>query len=87
MHAARRARRARSCSASCSRPVPRWPDRRSVRGSSPVPPLRLLDSLGGVLLGAAGGLAVVWVVGAVAPLPGAGASSRGRAGVRGSCAS
>jgi S1-C subfamily serine protease len=35
------------------------------------PPLRLLDTLGGLVLGAATGLAVVWVVGAVAlHLPG-----------------
>jgi S1-C subfamily serine protease len=31
-----------------------------------VPPLRLLDSLGGVVLGAAAGAALVWVAGAVA---------------------
>lgn len=31
-----------------------------------VPPLRLLDSLGGLVLGAAAGLAVVWVAGAAA---------------------
>jgi S1-C subfamily serine protease len=42
--------------------------RRALRG---VPPLRALDSLGGLLLGAAAGLAVVWVLGAVAlHLPG-----------------
>ena len=36
-----------------------------------VPPLRLLDSVGGLALGAAAGLAVVWVAGAVAlHLPG-----------------
>jgi len=36
-----------------------------------VPPLRLLDSLGGLLLGAAAGAAIVWVCGAVAlHLPG-----------------
>jgi S1-C subfamily serine protease len=36
-----------------------------------VPPLRLLDSVGGLLLGAAAGAAIVWVVGAVAlHLPG-----------------
>ena len=36
-----------------------------------LPPLRLLDSLGGLVLGAAAGLAVVWVAGAVAlHLPG-----------------
>jgi S1-C subfamily serine protease len=33
-----------------------------------VPPLRMLDSLGGLVLGAAGGLAVVWVLGAAALL-------------------
>ena len=36
-----------------------------------VPPLRLLDSLGGLVLGAAAGAAIVWVAGAVAlHLPG-----------------
>jgi S1-C subfamily serine protease len=36
-----------------------------------IPPLRALDSAGGVLLGAAAGLAIVWVLGAVAlQLPG-----------------
>ncbi len=36
-----------------------------------LPPLRALDSLGGLLLGGAGGLALVWVLGAVAlQLPG-----------------
>jgi uncharacterized membrane protein required for colicin V production len=36
-----------------------------------VPPLRMLDSLGGLLLGAAAGLALVWVLGVVAlQLPG-----------------
>jgi S1-C subfamily serine protease len=33
-----------------------------------VPPLRMLDSLGGLVLGAAAGLAVVWVLGAAALL-------------------
>lgn len=43
----------------------------SLRGAMRVPPLRTLDSLGGLLLGAAGGLALVWVGGAVAlHLPG-----------------
>jgi S1-C subfamily serine protease len=37
-----------------------------ARGSlSVIPPLRMLDSLGGLILGAALGLAVVWVAGAV----------------------
>ena len=31
-----------------------------------VPPLRVLDSLGGLVLGAAAGAAIVWVAGAVA---------------------
>lgn len=36
-----------------------------------LPPLRMLDSLGGLLLGGAAGLAIVWVLGAVAlQLPG-----------------
>jgi S1-C subfamily serine protease len=36
-----------------------------------LPPLRMLDSLGGLLLGAAAGLALVWVLGVVAlQLPG-----------------
>jgi S1-C subfamily serine protease len=45
---------------------------RIVRGLlRPLPPLRALDSFGGMLLGAAAGLAIVWVVGAVAlQLPG-----------------
>jgi len=37
------------------------PARRSIR---PLPPLRILDSAGGVLLGAATGLALCWVLGA-----------------------
>lgn len=43
-----------------------------VRGSlRPLPPLRMLDSLGGLLLGAAAGFGLVWVLGAVAlQLPG-----------------
>jgi S1-C subfamily serine protease len=39
-----------------------------VRGALPLPPLRRLDSLGGLVLGAASGLALVWVVGASALL-------------------
>jgi len=39
-----------------------------VRGSLRLSPLRTLDSFGGLLLGAAAGLAVVWVLGAVALL-------------------
>jgi uncharacterized membrane protein required for colicin V production len=39
-----------------------------VRGSLRLTPLRTLDSLGGLVLGAAAGLAVVWVLGAVALL-------------------
>jgi S1-C subfamily serine protease len=39
-----------------------------VRRSLPLPPLRTLDSIGGFLLGAASGLALVWVVGASALL-------------------
>jgi S1-C subfamily serine protease len=41
---------------------------RTVRGAIPIPPLRTLDSLGGLFLGAAAGLALVWVVGASALL-------------------
>ena len=43
-----------------------------VRGTlRPLPPLRMLDSLGGLLLGAAAGLGFVWVLGIVAlQLPG-----------------
>jgi S1-C subfamily serine protease len=41
---------------------------RTLRGSLPVRPLRTLDSLGGLVLGAAAGLALVWVVGASALL-------------------
>jgi S1-C subfamily serine protease len=43
-----------------------------VRGTlRPLPPLRWLDSLGGLFLGAAAGLGLVWVLGAVAlQLPG-----------------
>ena len=37
-----------------------------VRGSLRLNPLRTLDSVGGLLLGAGAGLAVVWVLGAVA---------------------
>jgi S1-C subfamily serine protease len=39
-----------------------------VRGAIPLPPLRTLDSIGGFVLGAASGLALVWVVGASALL-------------------
>jgi S1-C subfamily serine protease len=39
-----------------------------ARGALPLPPLRALDSIGGFLLGAAAGLALVWVVGASALL-------------------
>lgn len=43
----------------------------AVRRMLRIPPLRALDSAGGVLLGAAAGLAIVWVIGAVAlQLPG-----------------
>lgn len=42
-----------------------------VRGGLRLPPLRALDSAGGLVLGAAAGLALVWVLGAVAlQLPG-----------------
>jgi S1-C subfamily serine protease len=41
---------------------------RTLRGSLPLRPLRTLDSLGGLVLGAAAGLALVWVVGASALL-------------------
>ena len=41
---------------------------RTLRGSLPARPLRTLDSLGGLVLGAAAGLALVWVVGASALL-------------------
>ena len=37
-----------------------------ARGALPLPPLRALDSAGGLLLGAAAGIALVWVVGASA---------------------
>jgi len=40
----------------------------AARGAIPLPPLRALDSIGGVVLGAAAGLALVWVVGASALL-------------------
>lgn len=44
---------------------------RSLRRGLRLPPLRTLDSAGGLILGAATGLALVWVVGAVAlHLPG-----------------
>src|SRR5437867_4464213 len=39
-----------------------------ARGAIPLPPLRTLDSVGGFVLGAASGLALVWVVGASALL-------------------
>lgn len=41
---------------------------RTLRGSLPVRPLRTLDSAAGFVLGAAAGLALVWVVGASALL-------------------
>ena len=41
---------------------------RTVRGVLVIPPLRALDSIGGLLLGAVSGLALVWVVGASALL-------------------
>jgi S1-C subfamily serine protease len=43
----------------------------SLRGSLVLPPLRVLDSLGGLVVGGAAGLALVWIGGAVAlHLPG-----------------
>ena len=39
-----------------------------ARGALPLPPLRAVDSFGGFVLGAAAGLALVWVVGASALL-------------------
>jgi S1-C subfamily serine protease len=39
-----------------------------ARGAIPLPPLRTLDSVGGFVLGAASGLALVWVVGTSALL-------------------
>jgi S1-C subfamily serine protease len=51
---------------------------RTLRGSLPVRPLLALDSLGGLVLGAAAGLALIWVVGASALLvPGQTALRRG----------
>ena len=41
---------------------------RTLRRALPLPPLRTLDSLGGLVLGAAAGLALAWVVGASALL-------------------
>ncbi|MHB8643525.1 MAG: MarP family serine protease [Gaiellaceae bacterium] len=41
---------------------------RTLRTALPLPPLRTLDSLGGLVLGAGAGLALVWVVGASALL-------------------
>jgi S1-C subfamily serine protease len=41
---------------------------RTLRGSLPLRPLRTVDSAGGLALGAAAGLALVWVVGASALL-------------------
>src|SRR5436190_13254986 len=40
----------------------------TLRGALPGPPLRTIDSLGGFVLGAGAGLALVWVVGASALL-------------------
>jgi S1-C subfamily serine protease len=40
----------------------------TLRGSLPFPPLRAIDSAGGFVVGAAAGLALVWVVGASALL-------------------
>jgi S1-C subfamily serine protease len=43
----------------------------SLRGTLRLPPLRMLDSLGGLFVGAAAGLALIWIAGAVAlHLPG-----------------
>src|SRR5919198_445841 len=41
---------------------------KTLRGGLRIPPLRALDSLGGLVLGAAAGFAVVWVLGAAALL-------------------
>ena len=41
---------------------------RTLRGALPLPPLRTFDSLGGFVLGAGAGLALVWVIGASALL-------------------
>ena len=41
---------------------------RTVRAALPLPPLRALDSAGGLVLGAGAGLALVWIVGAGALL-------------------
>ena len=50
----------------CSRRVGGDGRRASLRGALPLPPLRMLDSIGGVVLGVAAGLALVWVAGASA---------------------
>jgi S1-C subfamily serine protease len=50
----------------------------TLRGSLPLRPLRTLDSLGGLVVGGAAGLALIWVVGASALLvPGQTALRRG----------
>ena len=41
---------------------------RTLRAALPLPPLRAIDSAGGLVLGAAAGLALVWIVGAGALL-------------------
>ena len=55
----------------CSRRVGALAGSARPRRRCRLPPLRVLDSIGGVVLGAAAGLALVWVAGAVcAPHPG-----------------
>lgn len=51
---------------------------RAAHGALLLPPLKALDSIGGLVLGAAAGLAIVWVLGAVAlELPGQSQFRRG----------
>ena len=86
VHAARRARRGGRARRSLLEPVRRWPGRRSGRPASSLPPLRALDSLGGLLLGAAAGARarLGGRRGRAAPAR-PDRAARGRAAVDGSC--
>ena len=65
LHAARRARRRRTAGGRAPERRRRWPARRSARACSRCRRYGC-STLGGVLLGAATGVALVWVAGAVA---------------------
>ena len=57
-----------------------------VRGGLKLTPFRFLDSAGGILLGAATGLVIVWVAGATALLVPGQTTSGGRCCAPRSCA-